>query len=74
MEAIGPLGRVTNSTGNVDREGEIVNRRCPRCDSPAPHLHPATQHEGEAQVCPHVFHRQVTARNTPARLARLVAC
>lgn len=30
--------------------------RCPRCDSPAPNLHPAVQHEGEVQPCPHPFH------------------
>lgn len=30
--------------------------QCPRCDSPAPHLHPAVQSEGEVQPCPHPFH------------------
>lgn len=35
-------------------------RRCPRCDSPAPHLHPATQYEGEAMPCPHPWHEHAT--------------
>lgn len=37
--------------------------RCPRCDSPAPHLHPAVQHEGEVQECTHEFHKQPTSQN-----------
>ena len=41
---------------------------CPRCDSPAPHLHPAMQHEGEVQPCSHEFHRTVTEQNTPERI------
>lgn len=43
--------------------------KCPRCDSPAPHLHPAAQHEGEVEVCPDPFHRTVTAENTAERIA-----
>ena len=31
--------------------------RCPACDSPAAHLHPAVQHEGEVQRCRDRFHR-----------------
>jgi hypothetical protein len=32
---------------------------CPRCESPAPHLHPATQADGgEVQPCTHPFHQQ----------------
>jgi hypothetical protein len=31
--------------------------RCPRCHSPRPKLHPATQADGgEVQMCPHSFH------------------
>lgn len=30
--------------------------KCPRCDSPAPHLHPAMQHGGEVQPCPDAWH------------------
>jgi len=43
--------------------------KCPKCDSPAPHLHPAVQFEGEVQPCDHGFHRQVTPQNTPAMIA-----
>lgn len=44
---------------------------CPRCYSPQPHLHPAVQAEGEVQLCCHEFHRQVTAQNTPERIAEV---
>lgn len=44
--------------------------RCPRCDSPQPHLHPAVQAEGEVQPCFHPYHEQVTAQNTPDKIAR----
>ena len=37
--------------------------RCPTCTSPAPHLHPAVQHEGEVEVCADSFHLSVTSQN-----------
>ncbi len=30
--------------------------KCPTCDSPAAHLHPAVQHEGECQICNDPWH------------------
>jgi hypothetical protein len=43
--------------------------RCPKCNSPAPHLHPAVQFEGEVQPCEHDYHRQLTSQNTRERIA-----
>lgn len=37
--------------------------KCPTCNSPAPHLHPAMQHEGEVEVCTDDFHLQNTPQN-----------
>jgi hypothetical protein len=39
--------------------------KCPTCESPQPHLHPAVQHEGEVQPCGDAFHRIVTPQNPP---------
>lgn len=33
-------------------------RNCPTCDSPARHLHPAMQHEGEVQICRDSWHAE----------------
>lgn len=46
---------------------------CPTCTSPAPHLHPAIQHEGEVQPCRDEFHLRVTPQNTPERIAEVQA-
>ena len=32
-------------------------QRCPTCDSPKPHLHPAMQYEGEVQPCKDEWHK-----------------
>jgi len=44
---------------------------CPTCNSPAPHLHPAVQLEGEVQVCRDSFHEIATAQNTVERRSRV---
>lgn len=47
--------------------------KCPRCESPAPHLHPAVQFEGEVETCTHDFHLTVTPQNTPAYISAVHA-
>jgi len=47
------------------------NKKCPTCESPAPHLHPAMQFEGEVQPCRDDFHQRVTPQNTAERIAEL---
>lgn len=46
--------------------------KCPRCNSPQPHLHPAMQFEGEVQPCSHPFHEQLMT-DTPDIVERLHA-
>lgn len=46
---------------------------CPRCGSPAPHLHPAVQFEGEVQTCPDDFHLTPTPQNTDKYIADVLA-
>lgn len=40
-----------------------TSSRCPTCNSPAPHLHPAVQFEGEVSVCIDEFHLRETPQN-----------
>lgn len=42
-----------------------MTTHCPRCQSPAPHLHPAVQVEGEVETCTHEFHLRQTPQNLP---------
>lgn len=46
---------------NDTRHTDVL--RCPTCDSYAPHLHPAVQHEGEVHTCIDAFHLQDTPMN-----------
>lgn len=41
-----------------------MNKRCPKCNSPHPHSHPAMQHEGEVEICTHDFHLRPTNQNS----------
>jgi hypothetical protein len=41
-------------------------KRCPTCDSPAPHRHPALAFEGEVHTCPDAFHLAETSQNREA--------
>lgn len=54
-------------------EGQQTWKRCPRCDSPHPHLHPAVQIEGEVETCTHDFHLTPTPQNTPVYIAEVLA-
>lgn len=47
----------------------METKKCPRCDSPAPHLHPAMQFEGEVETCRHDFHLRPTPQNTAKYIA-----
>lgn len=47
--------------------------KCPTCHSPAPHLHPAIQHEGEVQVCADPFHDRVTPEQPRGRASESTA-
>ena len=46
-----------------------TTKKCPKCNSPSPHLHPAMQFEGEVQPCDNDYHRIVTPENTERRIA-----
>jgi hypothetical protein len=48
-------------------------KRCPKCGSSHPHLHPAVQFEGEVETCVHDFHLTATPQNTPAYIAAVWA-
>lgn len=46
---------------------------CATCGSTAPHMHPAMQFEGEAQICPDAFHTTPTPQNRPEYIAAVRA-
>lgn len=45
----------TEELAELER-GRVGGRKCPRCGSPDPKLHPAVQFEGEVQLCHHPYH------------------
>lgn len=58
-----PLSRACVGSGGPRAQGQHGDlpptdrgNMCPRCGSTAPGLHPAVQHEGEVQICPHPWH------------------
>lgn len=44
-------------------------KKCPTCESPKPHLHPAVQFEGEVHTCIDDFHLTPTNQNRPESIA-----
>jgi hypothetical protein len=50
-----------------DEEEVEIHPRCPKCDSPQAHLHPAVQHEGEVQQCDDPFHNPEVDDRTTGR-------
>jgi hypothetical protein len=44
-------------------------KRCPTCNSPAPHRHPAMAFGGEVETCVDEFHLTPTSQNTPKYIA-----
>lgn len=45
-------------------ESRVKLTRCPRCNSSAPHMHPATAFEGEVIICSHDYHLTPTPQNS----------
>lgn len=64
-----------DDAGRIGRAGyEKENAmKCPTCNSTAPHMHPAMQHEGEVELCVDDFHLMPTNQNTPNYIAAVLA-
>lgn len=50
----------------------MTDRKCPRCTSTRPHLHPAVQHGGEVELCTDDFHLTPTNQNGPKYIAAVL--
>jgi hypothetical protein len=46
--------------------------RCPKCNSPQPHLHPSIQFEGEVQPCLHPWHASTDQGRRALRMVKEV--
>lgn len=47
--------------------------KCPTCESPAPHLHPAIQVEGEVEICADAYHLTPTNQNRAKYIEAVVS-
>ena len=45
-----------------------MSKKCPKCESPQPHLYPAVAFEGEVGDCLDPFHRIITPQNTAEKI------
>lgn len=64
-EAAAEIARLTKDNQELKMRPDNIPEKCPTCDSPAPHLHPAMQFEGEVQPCRDDFHLWPTPENLP---------
>jgi hypothetical protein len=64
LEELDPEGRGHLDGATCDQLRRAIRRgdepRCPTCDSPDAHRHPAVQLEGEVELCADAFHRSTT--------------
>jgi hypothetical protein len=64
---------MTDLTPATTAYADHPGHRCPKCDSPAPHQHPAVQCEGEVELCTHDYHLIPTNMNRTEYISRVLA-